>query len=99
MIRQGKIVFVPIAHSFGIARYGLPGDWSFWEKFDREFLQRCDRLIVLALPGWHMSKGVLAEMRIAADLFLPIQFMDPEDAGIKTKRTPIHAGIGAEGRL
>jgi hypothetical protein len=30
LMRSGKIVFSPIAHSHGIAQYGLPKDWSFW---------------------------------------------------------------------
>ena len=42
---------------------------------DREMIARCDRVLVLALPGWDESKGVLAELKIAEELDKPIGFM------------------------
>ncbi len=29
LVRQGKTVFRPVAHSHAICRYGLPWDWRF----------------------------------------------------------------------
>jgi hypothetical protein len=44
IMRQGLLVFSPIAHSHPIARFGLPKDWGFWQRYDSAFLARCDGL-------------------------------------------------------
>ncbi len=51
MMRAGMHIFSPIAHAYPISRHGLPGDWAYWEAYDRSMLARCDELIVLRLPG------------------------------------------------
>jgi len=78
LMRAGKIVFSPIAHSFPIAQHGLPVDWHFWEPFDRAHLERCDEVVVLTLDGWRESVGVQAEIRIAAELGKPVRYLDPD---------------------
>jgi hypothetical protein len=75
LIRRGFIVISPIVHSHPLTKYGLPGDWNYWEKVDREIISRCDCVLVLALPGWDESKGVLAELKIAEELGKPIGFI------------------------
>lgn len=77
LMRQGKHVYSPIAHTHPIARFGLPLDWDFWSEYDRKFLAVCESMIVLMLDGWEQSKGVSAEMQIARDLNIPITFMEP----------------------
>ena len=79
LMREGHVVFSPIAHGHPIAAYGLPTDWRFWEPFDREQLERCDELVVLTLAGWRESKGVQSEIRIARELGKLVRFLDPED--------------------
>jgi hypothetical protein len=79
MMTMGKIVFSPISHSHPIAEQcDLPLDWKYWELFDRTFLSLCSKLIVLRLPGWQISKGVLDEMGVAVELGIPVEFMEPE---------------------
>ncbi len=78
LIRQGHLVFSPIAHTHGISRYGLPGDWKFWERHDRRMLQCCDRLVVLTLDGWRQSRGVQAEVAIARKLGKPVGYLAPD---------------------
>ena len=78
LMRAGHVVFSPIVHSHPLTAYGLPSEWSFWERCDRAFLERCDRLVVLTLDGWQRSVGVQAELRLAADLTKPVSFLDPE---------------------
>lgn len=70
--RAGVTVFSPISMMHPVAKYGLPGDWAFWEKFDTAFLRRCDRMIVLCLDGWEDSTGVNAEIKIMQDMGKPI---------------------------
>ena len=76
LIRQGKTVFSPIAHSHAICQLGLPLDWAFWERHDMEFLQRCDEIVVLKLDGWKESVGVQAEIGAARRLEKPVTFLD-----------------------
>lgn len=75
LIRRGHVVFSPISHSHGIARYGLPVDWGFWERYDRQFLAACDELWVLMLDGWQASRGVQAEIAIAQSIGKAVRFV------------------------
>ena len=78
MMEDGDFVFSPISHSHPIALAGnLPGDWAYWEKYDRAMLENCLRLVVLCLPGWRESEGVQAEMKIASELGLPVTYVAP----------------------
>ena len=76
MMADGMQVFSPIAHSHGIAAFGLPGDWRYWEKYDRWFLARCDVLVVLLLDGWNQSVGIEDEIRIAVELGKSIEYRE-----------------------
>ncbi len=76
LMQQGHVVFAPIVHGHPLVGHGLPTDWTFWERFDREHLRRCDELMVLRLDGWRESVGVAAEIRIAAELGKPVQYVD-----------------------
>lgn len=79
LMKQGVHVISPISHSHPIALVGgLPTDWTFWEAYDRAILESCERLIVLKLDGWEQSDGVQAEIRIAEELGLPIEYHLPK---------------------
>lgn len=77
MIQRGQHVFSPIAHNVPLinAIGGLTGR-EVWCGFDRAMLERCDNLFVLRLPGWEASKGVQAEIKIASEIGLHIEYMD-----------------------
>lgn len=79
LMRQGQVVFAPIVHGHPLVDHGLPTEWPFWERFDREHLRRCDELVVLTLDGWRESVGVTAEIRIAGELGKPVRYLVPED--------------------
>lgn len=79
LMRRGFHIYSPIVHSHPLTRYGLPGDWGYWEAFDREMIARCDRLVVLTLPGWEESRGVQAELKIAEELGKPVEFVTEEE--------------------
>jgi len=75
---KGWNVFSPIVHSHPLAEQGgLQGDWGFWENFDREYLACSERLVVLELDGWRQSTGVQAEIKIARDLGIPVEYIRP----------------------
>jgi nucleoside 2-deoxyribosyltransferase len=75
LIRIGKSVYSPIAHSHPICRYGLPGDWRFWQHHDSQYIEICDEMVVLMLDGWEQSEGIQAEMGIARELGKPVTFI------------------------
>lgn len=63
---KGFIVFSPITHCHVMAMLQkMPHDWDFWANIDFTFLDVCESLIVLQLPGWESSVGVTAEITYA----------------------------------
>lgn len=82
MMRCGVVVFSPIAHSHAIAKYDLPHEWAFWERFDRVFLERCDEVWVLTLDGWSESRGVQAEIAMAHELGKPVTLVNIDKLGV-----------------
>lgn len=80
LVASGLTVFSPIVHGHPLVNHGLPTDWSFWEPFDRDHLQRSDEVVVLTLDGWRESVGVAAELRIAEELGRPVRYLDPDAA-------------------
>ena len=79
LMSQGLYIFSPISHTHPIAVVSggtLPIGWEFWEGFDRQYLNVCKKVIVLRIPGWDTSKGVTAEIKIAGELGIPVEYMD-----------------------
>lgn len=64
LISQHQIpVYSPIVHWHIVgARFQLPGDHEFWSVQDRGMMQGCREAWVLAISGWHESKGIKAEI-------------------------------------
>ncbi len=83
MMQAGLHPFSPISHTHPIAlECDLPKGWDFWEQFDRTYLTRCSALWVLTIEGWRESKGVQAEIGIAAELGLPVRYWDGTAEGM-----------------
>jgi nucleoside 2-deoxyribosyltransferase len=80
LMRAGYSVFSPISHSHPISVYGVPGDWTRWELLDRRMLRQCDEAVVLTLDGWRESRGVQAELAMAAALNLPVRHLSLAEA-------------------
>jgi nucleoside 2-deoxyribosyltransferase len=80
LMGAGFCVFSPISHSHPISQCGVPGDWTRWEVLDRWMLRHCDEVVVLTLDGWEASKGVQAELAIAAALNLPVRHLSLAEA-------------------
>lgn len=79
LMRAGIHVFSPISHNHPIAMdHELPTGWDFWEAYDMAYLKCSHRLIVLKLEGWEQSVGVAAEIKMARELGLEIEYMEPE---------------------
>lgn len=79
LMQQGMPVFSTITHNHPIAlKHNLPGDWKFWEGYNRAFLSCSHKLIVLMADGWEDSVGVQAEIAIANELGINIEFLEAE---------------------
>jgi len=80
LILKGEVVFSPISHTHPIAlEADLPGNWEYWDEFDRAYLECCKKLYVLMLDGWKESKGVQAEIKIAEELDIEIEYIEWEE--------------------
>jgi hypothetical protein len=88
MTATGEHVFSPISHTHAIAEDGrLPFNFDFWASYDRAILSVCHKIYILRLDGWQTSKGVLAEMSIAVEMGIPIEFLDaPAEAPAANER-------------
>ena len=79
LMQDGRLVYSPIVHSHPLSVLGLPGDWPFWADHNRAMLAACQTLVVLTLPGWEHSKGIAAELALAAELEIPVEYEDPRE--------------------
>lgn len=80
LMRAGVKVFSPIAHSHPIAIHGALDalDGAFWAEQDRPIQSACDALVILKMPGWDKSSGIMAEIAHAALTDQPTYGLDPE---------------------
>jgi hypothetical protein len=83
LMRAGKTIFAPIAYSHVLCSYELPINWNFWQRHDREYLEVCEGVVVLMLPGWEESVGVQAEIAIARELGKPVTYLSVSDRAEK----------------
>ena len=85
LLQNNQCVFSPVVHSHPLVAFGLPTDWTFWERVDREHLARCDEVLVLMLDRWETSHGVQAEIEIARELGKPVGYLLLENIGIDAR--------------
>ena len=82
LMAQGLYIYSPISHTHPIAEAScgkLPRGWDFWQGYDRAILTNCEKLIVLRLPGWDTSTGVQAEIKLATEMGIPVEYIDFDD--------------------
>lgn len=78
---KGFYILSPIAHTHPIAMAGkLPVDWQYWEGYDTTIIKCCKCLLVLKLEGWKDSTGVKAEIKIAEELGVPVEYVEYDDS-------------------
>jgi len=66
LIRAGVSVFSPIAHSHPVAFYGKidPRDHDIWLPADAPLMKAAGGLIVVTLPTWRDSVGLMHEIKV-----------------------------------
>jgi len=78
LTKKGYTIFSPISMAHPMNKYGLPGNWEFWAKFDEAFISCCYKMFVICADGWLESVGVTAELKLAKKFNIPITFLDAE---------------------
>jgi hypothetical protein len=78
LMGQGLHIYSPISHTHPIAEAGdLPKGWDYWKGYDYAIMNCCAKVVVLQIPGWLESRGVQAEIKIAEELNLPVEYIEP----------------------
>ena len=90
LVDGGQIVLSPMVYTGELAQRGHHPPQG-WYAFDLQFLARADELLVLQLPGWEQSKGVMVEIAAAQARNLPIRRMPLEAAALPPE---VLAGLG-----
>lgn len=76
LIKEGNMIYSPIAHSHNISKQGLPANYEFWQEFDTRMIALCDEIWVLMLKDWEKSIGIKEELAYANTLGKPVQFVE-----------------------
>ena len=64
LIDAGYLMYNPLLNSCAVAGLGY-APANGWYEYDLQVLERCERLMVLQLPGWWLSVGVQRELSYA----------------------------------
>ncbi len=81
LIREGQVIFSPLEYTEAMQQRGIVPPQG-WYLFDLAVLRSCVKLLVLALPGWQESQGVIMETAAAKALDIPVEVLTVEDAGL-----------------
>ena len=81
MVMDGLNVFSPITHSHPLVQVTdlLPDSFEGWAAIDYQFLDWCDEVWVLLLPGWDKSRGVANEIKYAIEKKKPVVYIEPDE--------------------
>ena len=79
LIGQGQVIFSPLEYTEAMQQRGIVPPQG-WYLFDLAMLRGCVKLLVLALPGWRESQGVIMETTVAKALGIPVAIMTVEEA-------------------
>jgi hypothetical protein len=89
MMIDGLVVFSPIAHTHPIAELCvLPSSWNYWHKYDEVMILGSYKVIVACIDGWRESKGVTAEIEIAHQHGIPVEYLEISGDQFTIKKTP-----------
>ncbi len=81
LIRQGQVVLSPLEYTEAMQQRGIVPPQG-WYLFDLAMLRGCVKLLVLALPGWRESQGVIIETAAAKALDIPVEVLTVGEAGL-----------------
>jgi hypothetical protein len=81
LLRLGVHAYSPIVHGYPLCMYGgiKAVNHEFWMDADRPMMELAQGMIVLTLPGWEVSEGVIEEIKAFTVAGKPIVHVKPED--------------------
>ena len=88
LVQNGHVVFSPLEYTEGMQKRGVFPPQG-WYAFDLVMLQACQELIILELPGWKTSYGVIIEVATAKAMNIPVTLMTMEQANLPPEITAI----------
>ena len=77
LVSRGEPVFSPVIYTATILANGHAPPQG-WYEFDIHFLQAATDMLVLHIPGWRDSRGMLLELAFAKARQMPIRHMNWE---------------------
>lgn len=80
LMRLGHIVFCPVVHSHYVADHldeTTRIDHEFWMMQDLALLKHAEKMVILTLPGWKVSRGIGREIAEAKAAGIPIGYIEP----------------------
>lgn len=89
LMKEGKLIFCPIAHSHPIEVIGMGGEimtGDFWLEQDLAILEHASELLVYKMDGWHLSSGVKREIAFAEAHDIPVVYLEDESFGKREAR-------------
>lgn len=75
-------IFSPIVHWHHIATLNdLPKNFEFWQVQNDPIIEVAAHMMVLGIPGWSHSAGVMHEINLAHRIGTPIEFIQFQSNG------------------
>jgi len=79
LLVAGVPVYSPIVYTHQVAIHGCvdPLDHKIWLPFDQPFMDACECLLVIKMPGWDASYGIAHEIKDFTTKRKDILYLDP----------------------
>ncbi|ARB13789.1 hypothetical protein Ccr2_gp258 [Caulobacter phage Ccr2] len=76
LIERGDHVVSPMTLEPAlVAVPDMPYRWEHWKEYSIKMIGISSKLVVLQLPGWSTSRGVIGEMHAAGQAGIEIEFL------------------------
>lgn len=75
LVRSGLTIYSPVVHCAPIAEINGSSHDDAWLAYQEPFLAACDELIVVMMPGFTNSAGIVHELKRAVELKKPIRYV------------------------
>jgi len=80
LVNAGKLVYSTILSYDRLSTgYGLPKDYSYWQKLCHTMISLSEEVHVLCIDGYEESEGVQDEIITAFELGKVVKYIYPED--------------------
>jgi Domain of unknown function (DUF1937) len=81
-LKEGFILYSPIVHCHPMAEaHNMPRDFQFWSDYNIQMISASKEVIILQLPGWEESRGIVEEISYCKSAEIPILSWTPESCG------------------